>query len=217
LNFPFFFERFEENALNRMVEATLAALPDGACPVWAASNHDAPRFPSRWCDGDPALIRCALTLLLSLPGTAILYYGDEIGMTDVPINPDQVRDCLRTMPRDPARTPMQWGSGPNAGFTAPGVAPWLPMGDAASSNVASQARDQSSILHLCRDLIRLRDGRPRRLLLNLSNNERRLKASGRLAICTDRGRDGERVAGEVMLAPRQAALLEPQADAFRDS
>jgi alpha-glucosidase len=209
LNFPFFFEPFEEDALNRVVQTTREALPEGACAVWAASNHDAPRFPSRWCDGDPSLIRCALTLLLSLPGTAILYYGDEIGMTDVAIGPQQVRDCLRTMPRDPARTPMQWEPGPNAGFTTPGVAPWLPIGDMAACNVADQARDPGSILHLCRDLVRLRDGRPRRLLLNLTDEERRLEARGRVAICTDRSRDGERLAGELILAPRHAALLEP--------
>ncbi len=64
---------------------TLAALPPGACPVWMGSNHDLGRFPSRWCGGDERKIRLALLVLATLPGTAVLYYGDEIGMTDVEV------------------------------------------------------------------------------------------------------------------------------------
>ena len=81
-NFPVVFARFPAE-LPDLVDRTLAALPPGACPVWTGSNHDVGRFPSRWCDGDPARIRLALLILLTLPGATVLYYGDEIGMTDV--------------------------------------------------------------------------------------------------------------------------------------
>ena len=62
-------------------------------------------------------------LLLSLRGTPTIYYGDEIGMVQVPIPPERVRDPLeRNIPglslgRDGARTPMQWDPSPNAGFS----------------------------------------------------------------------------------------------------
>ena len=48
-------------------------LPADAWPVWVASSHDHVRFPTRWADGDDALARCALTALLTLRGTPILY------------------------------------------------------------------------------------------------------------------------------------------------
>ena len=57
--------------------------------------------------------------------------------------------------RDGARTPMPWSDAPGAGFTAPGVEPWLPFGD-LGRNVAAQRADRGSILHLVRDLVALR-------------------------------------------------------------
>ena len=85
-------------------------------------------------------------LLLTLRGTPTMYYGDEIGMRDVEIPEEQIRDPWeRRVPgqglgRDPARTPMRWTSEANAGFTT-GV-PWLPIGDdVASLNVAAQRED----------------------------------------------------------------------------
>jgi maltose alpha-D-glucosyltransferase/alpha-amylase len=92
------------------------------------------------------------SLLFSLPGTPILYYGDEIGMGDDVLRPD----------RDGVRTPMQWNGGPNAGFsTAPASALYSqPIADPvygfAAVNVAAQLRDRSSLLHWMRNLIRLR-------------------------------------------------------------
>ena len=89
----------------------------------------------------------------------MLYYGDEIAMTDVPVPPPLRRDKMtarRKDSRDEARTPMQWDSSPSAGFTAEGVTPWLPFGDNARRNVAAQRDDPASTLHLVRDLIALR-------------------------------------------------------------
>ena len=82
-NFPFVFAGLSAPALSGVVAQTLAKLPASACPVWTSSNHDVGRFPSRWCDGDEPKIRLALLVLATLPGTTVLYYGDEIGMTDV--------------------------------------------------------------------------------------------------------------------------------------
>jgi alpha-glucosidase len=161
MNLPFAFSEFPSQT-RAIVESTEAALPARAWPVWFGSNHDVGRFPSRWCGGDPVQIRLALLLLLTLRGTPILYQGDELGMTDVEVPPERVRDpvALRGGPdalgRDGARTPMPWDPAPGAGFTAPGVEPWLPMGDAAGGSVAEQRRDEGSVLHLCRDLLSLR-------------------------------------------------------------
>jgi alpha-glucosidase len=100
-------------------------------------------------------------LLLTLRGTPTLYYGDEIGMRDVSIPADRVRDPWENnepglgVGRDPSRTPMQWSDEPHAGFT--GGEPWLPVADDfAAFNVEALGKNQSSILTLYRRLIRLR-------------------------------------------------------------
>jgi alpha-glucosidase len=165
-NFPFVFARFTAAEMAGVVADTLAALPEGACPVWTGSNHDVGRFPTRWCDGDERKTRLALLILATLPGTAVLYYGDEIGMTDVDVPPELRRDKMtghdatQRESRDRARTPMRWDGSPSGGFTAPGVRPWLPLGGAgtsrATANVAAQQVDRGSVLWLCRDLLSLR-------------------------------------------------------------
>jgi alpha-glucosidase len=97
-------------------------------------------------------------LLLTLRGTPTLYYGDEIGMRDAVILPEQVRDPQGKnigVSRDPARTPMQWTSGPHAGFST--ATPWLPIGhDYEDCNVELQRHDADSMLSLYRRLIALR-------------------------------------------------------------
>jgi alpha-glucosidase len=92
-------------------------------------------------------------LLLTLRGTPTLYYGDELGLTDVAIPPERVQDPWREAGRDPARTPMQWSGEPGAGFTA--GEPWLPLGD-LSVNAEAQRDDPGSLLTLHRELIALR-------------------------------------------------------------
>jgi alpha-glucosidase len=157
MNFPFFFADFTAGELSGIVARTLAALPAGECPVWGASNHDISRFPSRWCGGDARKARLALLILAMLPGTLILYYGDEIAMPDVPVPPGLRRDQMTAgdQGRDHARTPMHWDGAPSGGFTAAGVRPWLPCGD-TSRNVAAQRGQPGSVLRLCRDLLALR-------------------------------------------------------------
>jgi alpha-glucosidase len=161
-NFLFVHAPFEAERLRAVVEETEAALPAAAWPVWTASNHDVGRFPTHWCAGDERKARCALTALLTLRGTPVLYYGDEIGMETVPIGEDRLLDPVgkRRWPeeagRDPGRTPMQWRGGPGAGFTREPARAWLPIGDAESCNVADQLDERGSMLRLCRDLISLR-------------------------------------------------------------
>jgi alpha-glucosidase len=162
LNFAFFFSEFDAAALRSTAERTFIALPAGACPVWAGSNHDESRFPTRWCAGDVRRTRLALTVLCTLPGATLLYYGDELGLGDVEVADADQRDPMswhdRTVRfnRDRARTPMPWDSGDGYGFTSAGVRPWLPFGDRKGVSVAEQRHDPSSVLSLTRALLRLK-------------------------------------------------------------
>jgi alpha-glucosidase len=164
-NFPFIEAPFEAEALSAIVEQTRALLPAGAWPVWTGSNHDVSRLATRWCGGDPARVRLALLMLLTLPGTPVLYQGDEIGLTDGVFEEHELLDPVgvRFWPyypgRDPERTPMPWDDGPNAGFTSAGVTPWLARAD-APVHVAGQRADPGSVLHFTRDAIALRRSSP---------------------------------------------------------
>jgi alpha-glucosidase len=123
-------------------------------------NHDNPRIASRI---GAAQARVAAMMLLTLRGTPTMYYGDEIGMHDVPIPPERRQDPLAirvpTHTRDPERTPMQWDAGPNAGFTTD--TPWLPIAaDWQTTNVATERDDPDSMLSLYYRLIALRRAEP---------------------------------------------------------
>jgi alpha-glucosidase len=149
-------------AVRRTVDAMEAALPAGAWPNWVLGNHDEDRIASRVGEaGAPA----AMVLLLTLRGTPTIYQGDELGLSNVPIPPERAQDPwgkrVAGLGRDPARTPMPWDRGPNAGFTAPGVEPWLPLGpDATTRNVEAQEEDPVSPLALTRRLLAVRRARP---------------------------------------------------------
>jgi alpha-glucosidase len=91
-------------------------------------------------------------MLLTLRGTPFIYYGEEIGMTDVPIPRERIVDVDG---RDPERTPMQWDATANAGFTT--GRPWLPIAaDAQQVNVAAQRDDPASLFSFYRRVIWLR-------------------------------------------------------------
>jgi alpha-glucosidase len=147
-----------------LIDAYEAALPDHGWPNWVLGNHDRHRVASRV---GAAQARVAALLLLTLRGTPTLYYGDEIGMRDVPIPPERVQDPWeRNVPgigvgRDPERTPMQWNDTPNAGFCPDGVEPWLPLADDYRTvNVAAERADAGSVLSLYRQLLALRRREP---------------------------------------------------------
>ncbi len=163
-NFAFIGAAWKAPTIRRIVESVEAAVPPGAWPNYVLSNHDEHRIASRL---GAAAARTAMLLLLTLRGTPTLYYGDEIGMHDVDIPPDQEQDPFgKRVPgmglgRDPERTPMQWDSGPNAGFADPGVKPWLPVAsDYQQLNVTAQLDDPRSMLSLTRKLIALRRATP---------------------------------------------------------
>ena len=163
-NFALIFERWEAGPIAELIARYEGLLPPGGWPNWVLGNHDQPRIASRVGD---AQARVAMMLLLTLRGTPTLYYGDEIGMRDVAIPPDRIRDPWEiNMPglgegRDPCRTPMRWEAGPGVGFCPPEVEPWLPIGpDVERINVARQADDPASMLSLTRALLALRRERP---------------------------------------------------------
>jgi alpha-glucosidase len=161
-NFLFIHAPFDAAQLRTVVEGVEAKLPATSWPVWTGSNHDAGRLVKRWAGDDPRKVRAALLMLLTLRGTPFLYYGDEIGMPEVAIDPERALDPVgrRTgqpdRARDGCRTPMQWAAVPGAGFTTAEATPWEPLGDAAAHNVAAQRDDPGSVLRLVRDLIALR-------------------------------------------------------------
>jgi alpha-glucosidase len=161
-NFALLSAPWKACSLAALIEEYEAALPDGGWPNWVLSNHDRPRVASRV---GRRQARVAAMLLLTLRGTPTVYYGDEIGMRDVAIRPEQVQDPFeryvpgRGVGRDGARTPMQWDSGPCSGFS--NGEPWLPLADDyRMENVATQLQDQASILHLYRRLIAARRATP---------------------------------------------------------
>jgi alpha-glucosidase len=157
-NFALLSTFWSARSIEKIVADYEAALPAGAWPNWVLGNHDRPRVASR-VGQDQA--RVAAMLLLTLRGTPTLYYGDEIGMHQVAIAPDQVRDPFeKNVPgigvgRDGCRTPMQWDATPYAGFST--AKPWLPLpDDYLHENTVNLDADKRSILNLYKSLIRLR-------------------------------------------------------------
>ena len=148
-NFPFLRAEFTVDDLRPIVEQTMAHLPKSRRAVWFGSNHDHSRMATRWAMGDEAKHKAALFLILTLPGVAILYQGDELGLEDGVVPPDRVLD-LADPPRDPERTPMPW--------TRSGeewIDPWLPLTN-TKRNVEDQDADPDSILNYTRSLIEQR-------------------------------------------------------------
>src|SRR5215217_1187084 len=161
-NFLFVHSELDAADLRTVVEGIEQRLPELAWPVYTGSNHDAGRLATRWAAGDERRTRTALMMLLTLRGTPFLYYGDEIGLPEVPIDPQAALDPVarrtgdESRNRDVCRTPMPWSDEPGGGFTTAEADPWLPFGDLSACNVAAQRGDRGSVLHLVRDLIALR-------------------------------------------------------------
>jgi alpha-glucosidase len=160
MNFAYVHAELDE--LPEVVDDTYATLPPDAWPVWVASSHDHVRFPTRWADGDGDRARLGLLTLLTLRGTPILYYGDELLLEQVALPREALRDPVGVTfwpeleGRDGSRTPMPWVPGDGHGFTARDVEPWLPFGDRDGRSVDEQRADERSPLQLARDLIALR-------------------------------------------------------------
>ncbi len=158
LNFQLIAASWNARHLVSLIARYEGALPAGGWPNWVLSNHDRSRVAARLGQKQA---RVAALLLLTLRGTPTMYYGDELGLDDVEIPGELVRDPreLREpdlgLGRDPQRTPMPWDGSSNAGFTR-GV-PWLPLNaDWRERNIEAFERDPCSILNLYRRLLALR-------------------------------------------------------------
>ena len=162
VHLPFNFQLVENDwdagVLGQVIADYEAALPDWGWPNWVIGSHDARRIAARIGQRQA---RVAAMLLLTIRGTPTLYQGDELGIGEVPIPPDRIRDPQHhrqptlDIGRDRSRTPMAWDASPHAGFS--NAEPWLPLHpDWRTRNVAAQEGEPGSMLALYRALLMLR-------------------------------------------------------------
>jgi alpha-glucosidase len=151
-NFHLIFQPFEVKAYKKIIDEFQTSIRDEDVPVYVLGNHDQSRIVTRLGGEQPA--RVAAMMKLTLPGTPFIYYGDEIGMEDVPIPSEKRKDTFEVN-RDPQRTPMQWDASRFSGFS--NVEPWLPVSrDHRTVNVKTELADPYSMLALYKALLRLR-------------------------------------------------------------
>ena len=146
------------------IAATLGRFADAAPDGWASwafSNHDVMRHASRWeLDGSSA--KLFATLLMCMRGSACVYQGEEIGLSEAELRFEDLQDPYgkefwpEFKGRDGCRTPMVWDSSlSNGGFT--GGKPWLPVpADHIPRSVSEQAPDSDSLLNHYKAAIALR-------------------------------------------------------------
>ena len=133
-------------------------------PTFVISNHDIVRSSDRYGDGrhNDQIAKLMAALYLTLRGTPIMYYGEEIGMkTTPPTRPEDVKDPIgrkgwpKEKGRDGERTPMQWDGSENAGFST--AKPWLPVPPTYKThNVADESKDPNSVLEFYKSVLKLR-------------------------------------------------------------
>ena len=137
-------------------------------PTFVISNHDIVRSYDRYGDGkhNDEIAKLMAGLYLTLRGTPIVYYGEEIGMkTTPPTRKEDVKDPIgrtgwpKEKGRDGERTPMQWDDSANAGFTT--GTPWLPVPSTYKThNVAEESKDPNSVLQFYKRVLQLRHTKP---------------------------------------------------------
>lgn len=161
-NFQLLFTDWSAQKIGILIDQYEAVLPQKAWPNWVIGNHDRRRLIDRIGKDQT---KVAAMLLLTLRGTPILYYGDEIGMSNVKIPEDEWKDPQgilqpgKNLSRDPQRTPMQWDDSDNAGFTI--GKPWLRIGkNYKVNNVQHQKKEHGSLLNFYKALIALRQKEP---------------------------------------------------------
>ncbi|MFY9675785.1 MAG: alpha-amylase family glycosyl hydrolase, partial [Terriglobales bacterium] len=140
----------------------------GGWPVYVIGNHDMTRSYNRYGDGvhNDQIAKVMAGMYLTLRGTPIMYYGEELGMeNNDPVRKEDVKDPIgiagwpKEKGRDGERTPMQWDDSPNAGFSQ--SKPWLPVpGSYKTHNVASELKDPDSVLQFYKRLLALRHREP---------------------------------------------------------
>jgi len=170
LHMGYSFELLTDDCAAAYVRATVETLeekmPHG-WPCWAISNHDVRRAVTRWGGdiNDGALARQLVALVCSLRGSVCLYQGEELGLDEVDVPYELLRDPygITFWPtfkgRDGCRTPMPWSDATHGGFTD--SAPWLPVPDAhRAHSVAAQDVDPDSTLNATRTFLRWRKRQP---------------------------------------------------------
>lgn len=162
-NFDFLSSKWSADHFRQAIIKWETNLPDWAWPTYVLSNHDVDRHFSRYERGTEGMDRAmiAAAMLLTLRGTPTLYYGEEIGQSDIYLSRKQILDPpgKRYWPiykgRDACRAPMQWDQSPRAGFTSGD--PWLPVNtDYRLKNVETQTAEPNSLFNFYRHLIWLR-------------------------------------------------------------
>ncbi len=154
-----------------LVAGAIGAWPEGegvGWPTWAFENHDAPRAISRWASGTDQheLVRTKTLLLCCLRGSIILYQGEELGLPQVDLpyeclrDPEAIANWPETLGRDGARTAMPWrADAPNLGFSK--HEPWLSAGETHRPlSVDRQESRSDSMLQFTRSCLRLRSSYP---------------------------------------------------------
>ena len=159
-DFSLMFQPWSAKKYYRCIKRWYEQIPENGWPCNVLSNHDLFRGNSRIGKKKNVMERSRVmaVLLLTLKGTPFIYYGEEIGMTNGKLNKSQIADPLgkRFWPffkgRDRARTPMQWNSGINAGFSE--ATPWLPVNqNYPAINVETESENPKSVLSLYKKLI----------------------------------------------------------------
>src|SRR6202790_5634463 len=140
----------------------------GGWPVFVISNHDIDRSYNRYGDGknNDQIAKLMAAFYLTLRGTPIMYYGEELGMeNNNPKRKEDVKDPqgVTGWPgekgRDGERTPMQWSDAKNAGFSD--ARPWLPVPPSYKThNVAAESKDPNSVLNVYRQVLAMRHKEP---------------------------------------------------------
>jgi alpha-glucosidase len=164
LPMDFMFTRVDKLSPPEFRRQIAAADTAGGWPTWVISNHDIERSYNRYGDGahNDDIAKLMAALYLTLRGTPIMYYGEELGMeNNDPKRKEDVKDPKgRTgwpadKGRDGERTPMQWNDAENAGFST--HAPWLPVPPSYKThNVAAESKDPNSVLEFYRKVLALR-------------------------------------------------------------
>ena len=159
-NFHLMAAEWDAPSLRAAIESILWNVPVGAWTNWTMGNHDEKRLATRL---GPDNARLAALLILTLRGTPFIYYGDELGMTDIHIPPGEGRDPwgenVSYLSRDGARSPMQWSAEDHAGFST--AEPWLPVApDFRVRNVDAELNDAGSMLNLHRRILGKRKDSP---------------------------------------------------------
>ena len=239
-NFSLLWAGWDASTVRRRIESVESAVPDHGWPNYVLGNHDEQRLATRY---GPENAAAAAMLLLTLRGQPTLYYGDELAMRETTIPEDLQQDPwgirVPGLGRDGCRTPMPWSSKPGHGFTKPGVTPWLPFGDDATSrNVETQRSAPNSQLNLVRRLLELRRERPSlqtgalalidrespdvliymrsmdeertMIAINFADEPRSVPVSAAARLLISTDGNAARVAdGRVEVAPHQGVMIDP--------